>query len=316
MAKILVLGANGQVGTVLSEALRRRWGREEVLTSDLNAPRQQSGPHLLLDVRDEAGLRKVIEENGVRQIYHLAAILSARGEKDPLQTWKINMDGLLNVLESAVACHLERVFYPSSMAVFGPTTPREMTPQEASFIPATVYGISKYSSELWCNYYAGRYGLDVRSIRYPGIVGWQSPPGGGTTDYAVEIFHAALLHGKYTCFLKPDTRLPMMYMDDSIRATLELMDAPTEKIRHRTAYNLTAMSFTPEELAAEICRHLPGFHIEYKPDFRQAIADSWTASIDDGCAREEWGWRPDYDLAQMTADMIKQLNSNPDLLKG
>lgn len=305
--KILMLGANGQIGTVLAQALREKYGNESVVTSDLKSPEKNNGPHEILNVLDADKLKSVIDSYGINQIYHLAAILSAKGEQDPMSTWKINMDGLMNVLNTCIEKKIEKLFYPSTMAIFGNSTPKVMTPQEESFIPATVYGISKLAGENWCNYYHNRYKLDVRSLRYPGVIGWQSNAGGGTTDYAVEIFHYALKEKKYSCFLKADTRLPMIYMDDCIRATLELMDAPAKNISVRTSYNLTGMSFSPEELAAEIKKHIPEFEITYAPDFRQDIAASWSESIDDSVARKEWNWKPEYDLEKMVLDMISHL---------
>lgn len=308
-ARILVIGANGQIGTVLVEALRSRWGSESVVSSDLRAPQHPSGPHEILNVLEVESIKRIIQKYEINQVYHLAAILSARGEQDPIQTWNVNMQGLLNVLGLAVEMKLDRVFYPSTIAIYGPTTPKIMTPQHTVFIPTTVYGISKHSGELWCNYFHQRYGLDVRSLRYPGVVGWQSPPGGGTTDYAVEIFHEALEKKEYRCFLEEDTRLPMIYMDDCIRATLELMEADAQNIRVRTSYNLAGMSFTPAELAQEIKKHIPDFEIHYQPDFRQAIAKSWNESIDDQEARNDWDWKPAFDLVQMTEEMIRQLKN-------
>ncbi|HEX5625331.1 MAG TPA: NAD-dependent epimerase/dehydratase family protein, partial [Saprospiraceae bacterium] len=304
---ILVIGANGQIGTVLSDALRKKFGNDAVVTSDLKAPDNPQGPHEILNVLDLEQLQALIKKYQVTQIYHLAAILSARGEQDPMNTWKINMDGLMNVLNTSVQTGIQRVFYPSTIAIYGPSTPKRMTPQESSFIPTTVYGISKLAGENWCNYFHQRYGLDVRSVRYPGVVGWQSPPGGGTTDYAVEIYHAALKDGRYTCFLEAETRLPMMFMDDSIRATLELMDADPDRIRIRTSYNLAGMSFTPAEVAESIRRHIPEFEIRYAPDYRQKIANSWSESIDDSAARKDWNWQPEYDLEKMTTEMLLQL---------
>ncbi len=305
--KILILGANGQIGTVLAQALRAKFGGDSVITSDLRNPEKIQGPHEILNVLDSDQLKSLMDKYQVTQIYHLAAILSARGEQDPMTTWKINMDGLMNVLNIGVEKKISRIFYPGTIAIFGPSTPKKMTAQEASFIPTTVYGISKLAAENWCNYYHKRYGLDVRSVRYPGVIGWQSAAGGGTTDYAVEIFHEALKSGTYSCFLEADTRLPMIYMDDCIRATLELMDAPTEKITVRTSYNLASMSFTPAELASEIKKHIPNFEISYAPDFRQAIAASWSESIDDSIARRDWNWKPEFDLEKMTVDMINHL---------
>ncbi|MBK8449173.1 MAG: NAD-dependent epimerase/dehydratase family protein [Saprospiraceae bacterium] len=305
--RILMLGANGQIGTVLADALRTKFGVAAVVTSDLRNPVIESGPHEILNVLDLEKLNQLIDKHQITQIYHLAAILSATGEKDPMSTWNINMQGLLNVLNVAVEKKIHKVFYPSTIAIFGPSTPKHNTAQESSFIPTTVYGMSKLAGENWCNYYHKRYGLDVRSVRYPGVIGWQSAPGGGTTDYAVEIFYDALKFGKYTCFLEAETRLPMIYMEDSIRATIELMDADVDKISVRTSYNLASMSFTLAELAAEIKQHIPDFQIQYAPDFRQAIAASWSESIDDQMARKDWQWLPNYDLSKMTADMFYQL---------
>lgn len=307
---VLILGANGQIGTVLAQALREKFGANEVITTDLRNPVHELGPHEILNALDGDGLRRLIDKYQISQIYHLAAILSAKGEQDPMNTWKINMDSLMNVLNVCVEKKISKLFYPSTIAIFGPSTPKKMTAQEASFIPTTVYGMSKLAAENWCNYYHKRYGLDVRSLRYPGVIGWQSEAGGGTTDYAVEIFHAALKEGRYSCFLEAETRLPMIYMDDCIRATIELMDAPAEKITVRTSYNLAGMSFTPAELATEIKKHIPNFEISYKPDFRQAIAASWSESIDDSIARRDWNWKPEYDLEKMTEDMINQLRIN------
>jgi nucleoside-diphosphate-sugar epimerase len=304
---VLILGANGQIGTVLAQALREKFGANAVITTDLRNSDKEQGPHEILNALDGDGLRRLIDKYQINQIYHLAAILSAKGEKDPLNTWKINMDSLMNVLEVCVEKKISKLFYPSTIAIFGPSTPKKMTAQESSFIPTTVYGMSKLAAENWCNYYHKRYGLDVRSLRYPGVIGWQSEAGGGTTDYAVEIFHAALKEGRYSCFLESETRLPMIYMDDCIRATIELMDAPAENITVRTSYNLAGMSFTPAELATEIKKHIPNFEISYNPDFRQAIAASWSESIDDSIARKDWNWKPKYDLEKMTMDMIEHL---------
>jgi nucleoside-diphosphate-sugar epimerase len=244
---------------------------------------------------------------GITQIYLLAAILSATGEKNPALAWHLNMQSLLNVLDIAKEEGLTKVYWPSSIAVFGPTSPKEACPQHTIIEPITVYGISKYAGEFWCNYYYNKFGVDVRSLRYPGLLSYKSAPGGGTTDYAVEIFYEAVAENQYDCFLKEDTFLPMMYMPDAIRATIELMEAPKEKIRIRTSYNLAAVSFSPQQIAAEIKKHLPHFTITYKPDYRQAIADSWPQSIDDSVARSDWGWKPEYDLARMTADMLENL---------
>lgn len=303
---ILVTGANGQIGTVLTEALRQKHGANQVLATDIKKPDELHGPFEMLDIINVQRITEIIHDYKITTIYHLAAILSASGEWNPQKTWNVNFNAFLNILELARTENL-KVFFPSTIAVFGTTTPRIDTPQHTSMVPSTVYGISKTSGELWANYYHQRYGLDVRSVRYPGIISYQSMPGGGTTDYAVDIFHQALQQGQYTCFLEAYTRLPMMYMDDAIRATLELMDAPPEKIKVRTSYNLAAMSFTPAELADEIKKHLPEFKIDYKPDERQAIAESWTESIDDSAARQEWGWKNQYDLESMTIEMLTQL---------
>lgn len=304
---ILVTGATGQIGTVLTEALRAEYGQDNVLATDIRKPEHPAGLFETLDILNTQLLKELVEKYKVTTIYHLAAILSASGEANPQRTWNINMNGLLSILELARESGLQKVFYPSTIAVFGKTTPRINTPQHTVMTPSTVYGISKAAGELWCEYYHQRFGLDVRSVRYPGIISYQSMPGGGTTDYAVDIFHQAILHGKYTCFLEADTRLPMMYMDDSIRATLELMRAPGEQIKIRTSYNLAAMSFTPAELAASIQKHMPDFTIDYAPDHRQAIAASWTESIDDHDARADWGWKHEYDLDAMTLEMLTQL---------
>ncbi len=307
--KILVIGANGQIGTVLTQTLQQKYGVEQVISSDLAAkPHNASGIFETLDVLDATRLGEIIRQYDVRCVYHLAAILSATGEQHPQWAWNVNMGGLFNVLEAAREYRL-RVFFPSSIASFGPHALRENTPQHGPLEPTTVYGISKVAGELWCQYYHLRYGVDVRSLRYPGIISYQSLPGGGTTDYAVDIFHKAVKGEPFTCFLQADTCLPMMYMADAIRATLMLMDAPNEQIRIRTSYNLAGMSFTPAELAAEIQKHYPNFEVQYQPDFRQAIADSWPKSLDDSDARQDWGWQPEYDLASMTADMLANLKA-------
>ena len=306
--KILIIGANGQIGTELAEALVARHGADAVVTSDLSPRGRVPGlAHEALDVTDAAALAAVAERHAITQVYLLAAALSARGEQHPTWAWDLNMKGLLNVLELARTTRLDRVFWPSSIAAFGPTTPREQTPQKTVMEPTTVYGISKLAGEGWCAWYHRVHGVDVRSLRYPGLISWKTPPGGGTTDYAVEIFHAALRENRYTSFLGPDSALPMMYMPDAIRATLALMDAPAESLRERHGYNLAGLSFTPAELAAEIARQRPGFTIDYAPDFRQAIADSWPRSIDDSAARADWGWTPEVDLPAMCADMLKNL---------
>ncbi len=304
---ILVTGANGQIGTVLTKALRNVFGENNVLTTDITNPETEEGPFEILDILNKDRMGQVIKEYQITQIYHLAAILSAKGESNPLLTWKINMDGFFNIMESAREFNLSKVFFPSSIAVFCKETPRQNTPQYTVLHPTTVYGISKSAGENWSQYYNQKYGVDVRSLRYPGIISYQSDPGGGTTDYAVEIFHEALKRRAYECFLKEDTRLPMIYMPDAIRATMMLMDAPASQISVRTSYNLSAMSFTPKELYNAILQHIPDFQISYKPDFRQTIAESWNESIDDSFARKDWAWKENFDIDAMTKDMILNL---------
>ncbi len=306
--RILIIGANGQIGTELTHALVQRHGREAVVTSDLAPEGRVIGVHHeALDATEASALTAIVERHQVTQIYLLAAALSARGEQHPKWAWDLNMKGLLNVLELARTHKLARVFWPSSIAAFGPSTPREHTPQKTVMDPTTVYGISKLAGEGWCAWYHRSHGVDVRSLRYPGLISWKTAPGGGTTDYAVEIFHAALKHGRYTSFLGADTALPMMYMPDAIRATLELMEAPADKVRERQSYNLAGISFTPAEIGAAITRRIPDFSIDYAPDFRQAIADSWPRSIDDAAAQRDWGWKGRYDLDAMVLDMLDNL---------
>jgi nucleoside-diphosphate-sugar epimerase len=308
--RILVIGASGQIGVELTMALRRIYGDNNVIASDLreqNPLLVGTGPYVSLDVMNKEMLHVQIIRQNITQIYLLAAILSATGEKNPNLAWNLNMQGLLNVLDIAREEKIHKVYWPSSIAVFGPTSPKRDCPQQTVIEPTTVYGISKYAGEFWCNYYHQRWGLDVRSLRYPGLISWKSDPGGGTTDYAVEIYHEALEEGRYECFLKPDTYLPMMYMPDAIRATIELMEAPADRIGIRTSYNLSAMSFSPEEIGREIASEIPGFSMTYRPDYRQSIADSWPQSIDDSVARRDWGWKHEYDLAAMTRDMIDNL---------
>lgn len=306
--RILLIGSEGQLGSELSATLIAKHGKENVICSDLRNPRPELDRRfMVLDALDKDGIEAVIRDEQISQVYLLAAVLSATGEKNPAFAWKLNMESLLSVLDLGVKYKLDRVFWPSSIAAFGPNTPKVDTPQSSYMDPNTVYGISKLSGELWCQYYFQRYGLDVRSIRYPGIISWKTPPGGGTTDYAVEIFHDALQKGSYNCFLKADTALPMMFVDDAIRGTVELMEAPTEHIKTRTSYNLAAVSFTPAELAAAIRLHMPSFNIQYAPDFRQQIADSWPASIDDSAARTEWGWNHHFDTAGIVNEMLENL---------
>lgn len=306
--KILVIGSSGQIGTELVEGLRSRFGQENVVASDIKEPQiKGSGPFAMVDAMDRRGIERVIDKHGINEVYLLAALLSATAEKDPAFAWKLNMESLFIILELAREGRLQRVYWPSSIAVFGPTTQKDSTPQHTIAEPSTVYGISKQAGEQWCAYYHRRYGVDVRSIRYPGLIGWKSAPGGGTTDYAVHIFHEAIKHGKYTSFLGKDTTLPMMYMPDAIRATIELMEAPAESVKERTSYNLAGFSFNPAEIAAEVKRHVPGFEMAYAPDHRQAIADSWPRSIDDSAARADWGWKPRFDLRAMVDDMMLNL---------
>ena len=308
--KILVIGASGQIGVELTLALRKIYGNASVVASDLreqNPLLEGTGPYVSLDVMNKEMLHVQVIRQNFTQIYLLAAILSATGEKNPNLAWNLNMTGLLNVLDIAREEKISKVYWPSSIAVFGPTSPRQNCPQQTIIEPSTVYGISKYAGEFWCNYYFHRFGVDVRSLRYPGLISYKSAPGGGTTDYAIEIFHEALEEKKYECFLKEDTYLPMMYMPDAIRATIELMEAPAEKISIRTSYNISGMSFSPKEIAAEIKKHLPDFEMSYKPDYRQTIADSWPQSIDDAVARKNWGWKEDYNLEAMVKDMLANL---------
>lgn len=308
--KILVIGASGQIGVELTLALRKIYGNNNVIASDLreqNPLLEGTGPYVSMDVMNKEMLHVQVIRQNITQIYLLAAILSATGEKNPNLAWHLNMQGLLNVLDIAREENIHKVYWPSSIAVFGPTSPKQHCPQQTIIEPTTVYGISKYAGEFWCNYYFQRFGVDVRSLRYPGLISYKSAPGGGTTDYAVEIYHEALEEKSYKCFLREDTYLPMMYMPDAIRATIELMEAPASKISVRTSYNLSSMSFSPKEIAASIQKHIPEFKISYAPDYRQAIADSWPQSIDDSVARKDWGWKEEYDLDAMTKDMLENL---------
>lgn len=307
---ILVLGAAGQIGTDLVTTLRATYGGDKVIATDVKEQPgilSEGGPFYQLDVLDAQAVADIIRTNKVKEVYLLAALLSATAEQKMKTAWKLNMEGLFILLDIARDLGGLKIFWPSSIAVFGPTTPRDHTPQFTVMEPSTVYGISKLAGERWCEYYFNKFGVDVRSIRYPGLISYKALPGGGTTDYAVDIYHQALDKGRYTCFLKEDTALPMMYMPDAIRATMELMSAPAEKVKIRSSYNLGGISFTPAEIAKEIARHLPGFHIDYAPDFRQEIADSWPNSIDDSRAQQDWGFRCQYDLSSMTSDMLKHL---------
>jgi len=309
--KILVTGATGQIGSELTVALRERYGAENVVAvGHQRKPSEKllaSGPFAYADITDKEDIKKVAKEHDIDTVYHLAAVLSATGEENPQLAWNVNINGLYNILEVAREFKL-KVFWPSSIAVFGPEAPRVRTSQKTVLIPRTIYGVTKVTGELLCNYYFQRFGLDVRSVRYPGIISSETLPGGGTTDYAVEMFYEAIRRRRYTCFVRADTVLPMMYMPDCIDAAVKLMEAEPEKISCRTSYNIAAMSFSAGELAAEIKKHIPDFECEYKPDFRQKIADSWPMSIDDSLARRDWGWNPKYDLASMTKDMIEKLS--------
>lgn len=310
MKKVLVIGAGGQIGTELVLELRKRFGNQSTIASDIkpDCPKLLvDGAYTQLDIMDREAVRKYIIDKNVSEVYLLAALLSATAEKDPDFAWKLNMEGLFTILDLAKEGHIQKVFWPSSIAVFGPTTPRENTPQFTIMEPTTVYGISKQAGERWCEYYADKHAVDVRSIRYPGLISYTSAPGGGTTDYAVDIFYKAKNTGHFDCFLKADTKLPMMYMDDAIRATVDLMEAPTEKIKIRSSYNLSGCNFTPAELADEIKKHIPSFTINYVPDFRQAIADSWPDSIDDARAQQDWGWETKFDTKKMVVEMIENV---------
>ena len=309
--KILILGSCGQIGVELTLALRTQYGNDAVIATDIKEEHsllKGTGPFYQVDVMDIYAVLALVKKEQITQIYLLAALLSATGEKMPLKAWDINMTSLLQVLEMSVQEKIAKVYWPSSIAVFGSSTPKQSTPQKTIVEPETVYGISKYAGENWCQYYAKRYGLDVRSIRYPGLISWKSLPGGGTTDYAVDIYLQALAQKKYTCFLSEHTYLPMMYMEDAIRATIELMEAPADRLSTRLAYNISAMSFSPKEIAASIQKHIPDFSIDYAPDFRQQIADGWPQSIDDRLAQEDWNWKAAFDLEKMTATMLENLS--------
>jgi nucleoside-diphosphate-sugar epimerase len=309
--KVLIIGAGGQIGVELTENLSKVWGAGNVIPSDLrDSGVFRDNAFETLDALDKTALFDVVRKHGITQIYHLAALLSATGEQNPMFAWKLNMESLFHVLDLAKEKHVKRIYWPSSIAVFGPTTPRENTPQYTVMEPSTVYGISKQAGERWCEWYFHKHGVDVRSLRYPGLIGWKSAPGGGTTDYAVHIFHEALKTGSYECFLGENTALPMMHMEDAIRATIEIMQAPSGNIKIRGSYNLSGLSFSPAEIAAEIKKHIPGFSISYKPDFRQAIADSWPKSINDTEARQHWGWKEKYDLPKLVENMLVNLKTH------
>ncbi|TXD52823.1 MULTISPECIES: NAD-dependent epimerase/dehydratase family protein [unclassified Polaribacter] len=311
---ILVLGASGQIGTELTQKLRLIYGNDNVIASDIRkggAELMSSGSFEIIDATDKATILKIIKKYKVTQVYLLAAMLSATAEQMPQKAWNLNMNSLLAVLDLAKDKHIEKVYWPSSIAVFGPTTPKENTPQKTVMEPSTVYGISKVSGEFWCNYYYEKFGVDVRSLRFPGIISWKTKPGGGTTDYAVDIYFKALEDKKYECYIAENTSLPMMYMEDALNATIQLMQADAKDVKIRNGYNLAAMSFTPKEMASEIKKHIPDFKITYKPDFREQIADSWPNSIDDSQARKDWNWQHKFDLKAMTADILKSLKELP-----
>jgi nucleoside-diphosphate-sugar epimerase len=310
MNKLLVIGAGGQLGSELTKALVNTHGSDAVIATDFQESVKSKFDYCRfqpLDVLDKDAMANLIQAEKITQVYHLAAILSANGEKNPVQAWDINMQGLLNVLELAKEFKLDKVFWPSSIAVFGPNSPKSNTPQDAFKNPTTVYGISKLAGEHWCEYYFNTYGVDVRSLRFPGLIGYKSLPGGGTTDYAVDIYYKAVNKEPFTCFLQEDTALPMMYMEDAVQATLQLMAAPASSIQIRTSYNLSGMSFSPKEIAESIRSHYPEFSITYAPDFRQKIADSWPSSINDDCARNDWGWKASFGLTEMTAEILTKL---------
>ena len=309
--KILVIGAAGQIGTELVLTLRQSKGADNVIAADLKEPNKEilaEGKYVQLDILDEPAVRAVINDNGITEVYLLAALLSATAEKNPMFAWKLNMDGLFNILNIAKEGIIKKVFWPSSIAVFGHSSPKENTPQTAIMEPITVYGISKQAGERWCEYYFRQYGVDVRSIRYPGLISYKSLPGGGTTDYAVDIYYKALKSASYTCFLDENMKLPMMYMEDAIRATIELMDAPIENVKIRSSYNISGMSFSPKEIAKSIQIHISDFKINYSIDFRNKIAETWPNSISDSSARKDWGWRAHYGLKEMTKNMLENLS--------
>jgi nucleoside-diphosphate-sugar epimerase len=307
---ILILGACGQIGTELTIELRAKYGSENVVASDIREGSESlmaSGPFELLDATNYEAIEDVVMHYEIDEVYLMAAMLSATAEKFPMRAWNLNMNSLFNVLNLAKDRKINKIFWPSSIAVFGPNTPKEHTPQNTIMEPSTVYGISKQSGERWCEYYFNKFGVDVRSVRYPGLISWKTMPGGGTTDYAVEIYHEALKKGTYSCFLNESTKLPMMYMDDAIRATIGLMESDPEKLSVRSSYNLGSMSFAPKEITQSIQKHIPGFKVTYAPDFRQEIADSWPSSIDDTTAKKDWNWKPAFDLDSTTGEMLNNL---------
>lgn len=307
--KVLIIGAGGQIGIELTENLSKIYGNNNIVPSDLKDNTiYKNNPYEKLDALNKTALFDVVKKHNITQIYHLAAMLSATGEQNPMFAWKLNMESLFHVLDLAKEKHIKQIYWPSSIAVFGPTTPQQNTPQYTVMEPSTIYGISKQAGERWCEWYFNKFNVDVRSLRYPGLIGWKSAPGGGTTDYAVHIFHEALKKETYECFLSEDTALPMMHMEDAIRATIELMHAPADKVKIRGSYNLAGISFTPKQIADEIKKHIPNFTITYKTDFRQSIADSWPKSINDNEAKADWGWKEKYDLPKLVENMLSNLN--------
>ena len=306
--KVLIIGAGGQIGIELAENLSKIYGNDNIIPSDLKDNTvYKNNPYEKLDALDKTALFDIVKKHNITQVYHLAAMLSATGEQNPMFAWKLNMESLFHVLDLAKEKHIKQIYWPSSIAVFGPTTPQQNTPQYTVMEPSTIYGISKQAGERWCEWYFKKFNVDVRSLRYPGLIGWKSAPGGGTTDYAVHIFHEALKKQTYECFLSENTALPMMHMEDAIRATIELMHAPAEKVKIRGSYNLAGISFTPKQIADEIKKHIPNFTITYKPDFRQAIADSWPKSINDENAKADWAWKEKYDLPKLVENMLENL---------
>lgn len=311
-SKILIIGACGQIGSELTLSLRKKYGNNNVVAADIREGKDElmnSGPFEIVNAMDYDVVKNCIEKHQITDVYLLAAMLSATGEKSPMKAWDLNMNSLFHVLNLAKDGLIKKLFWPSSIAVFGPTTPRKNTPQFTIMEPTTVYGITKQTGERWCEYYHNKYGVDVRSIRYPGLISWKTLPGGGTTDYAVDIFHKAIQSNKYDCFLSKDTALPMMYMNDAVRATMSIMDAPSEAIKIRSSYNLGGISFTPDMISEEIKKYFPNFKMNYSPDFRQEIADSWPKSIDDTSAQNDWKWKHEYDLKGMTEVMLKNLKA-------
>lgn len=309
MTKILVIGACGQLGSELTLSLREKYGNDNVIASDIREPQDELkyGPFELLDILKGSSFTDIVRKYKISQVYHLAAILSAKGEHDPLFAWQLNMDSLLKILEAARDLNLDKIFWPSSIAVFGPDTPKKNTPQNTIMNPITVYGISKLAGERWCEYYFKKHGVDIRSLRFPGIISYKTPPGGGTTDYAVDIYCKAVSQNSYNCFLQKNTCLPMVYINDAVKATIDLMDADADKIKIRSSYNIGAMSFSPEDITRSIQQHFPDFKTTYSPDYRQEIADSWPDSIDDSSARKEWNWKPSFNLEKMTATILQKL---------